>query len=69
MFLYYFFSARATLSRFLVDEAATRKRLAQVKGQLAKMERKKGDAAMIFKCFVFLLCLCVFFNIQNQGNK
>ena len=40
---YYFFSARANLSRFLVDKAATRKQLAQVQGQLEKMERKNKE--------------------------
>lgn len=43
MFLYYSFSASATLSRFLADDAATRKQLAQVKGRLAKMEAKEKE--------------------------
>ncbi len=41
MFFYYSFSAKATLSRFLADDAATRKQLAQVKGWLEKMEGKE----------------------------
>jgi len=37
------FSARAALSRYVADEAAARKQLAQVKGRLAKLERlEKG---------------------------
>jgi hypothetical protein len=40
---YYSFSAKATLSRLLADDAATKKQLAQVKGWLGKMEGKEKE--------------------------
>jgi hypothetical protein len=43
MFFYYSFSAKATLSHLLADDAATKKQLAQVKGWLGKMEGKEKE--------------------------
>jgi hypothetical protein len=60
-FFIIFFSARANLSRFLVDKAATRKQLAQVQGQLEKMERKNKEMLQWFLNVLFFYYVCAFF--------
>ncbi len=64
--LFFFFWARANLSRFLVENAATRKQLAQVQGQLENMERKNKE---MLQWFLNVIMFVRFLNIQNQDDK